>query len=99
MSEAKTLTNSIIKALLTDGMVFRRVITSGDMNDIKQPGIYLIDHSATVENLPISYPQVIVKVSSDTSLRYVLQEVYTATYVLRRTYWWTTWSGWRKYPG
>lgn len=95
MSEkTRTLTNDLLKELMTDAVVKRGYVT--DFNNLRQSGIYLIN-GKTVANKPPAYSDYSVVIVFAWEASYLLQIVATASKGLfYRMYWWNEWSDWRK---
>ncbi|MDE6009843.1 MAG: pyocin knob domain-containing protein [Muribaculaceae bacterium] len=97
MSEPMMLSNSVLKSVMTDAMVYRRALHAGeDMDTVTAPGIYHFETTDLV-NAPKNLSKGILRVSNGLSERYVLQEIFMTNGTLTtRLYWWSTWGSWRK---
>ncbi|MDE6754516.1 MAG: pyocin knob domain-containing protein [Muribaculaceae bacterium] len=93
MSEAKILTETALAAISPNTIMYRGYL-SGDLNDVRQTGMYLC-YNSTLTNAPLSHPFYFVLVFNISGR--IIQQAISSTgeYVYQRSLWDNVWYPWR----
>lgn len=90
------MATSTIPNLTADGLLDKNNLSSCDLNDIKNTGVYALGTSQTYQHAPAAYGVFEVYKPAPSNTVFMIQRLYTSTDMFYRFFDGSAWRDWRK---